>query len=68
MMNTNPSAPARERAKTACGGIINSTNAWPSATYQGKKVYLCLQACLRVFRQYPDDFMAGGIEHPLEED
>jgi len=63
-MNTNPSTP--EPAKTACGGAINSKDAWPSATYKGKKVYFCSQACLRVFEQRTDDFMAGKIEHPLE--
>lgn len=65
-MNTNPSTP--EPAKTACGGAINSKDAWPSATYKGKEVYFCSQACLRAFQQSPDDFMAGGIEHPLDED
>jgi len=63
-MNTNPSTP--EPARTACGGAINSKDAWPSATYKGKKVYFCSQACLRVFEQHTDDFMAGKIEHPLE--
>ena len=63
-MNTNPSTP--EPAKTTCGGAINSKDAWPSATYKGKKVYFCSQACLRVFEQRTDDFMAGKIEHPLE--
>jgi YHS domain-containing protein len=63
-MNTNPSTP--EPARTACGGAINSKDAWPSATYKGKKVYFCSQGCLRVFEQHTDDFMAGKIEHPLE--
>jgi hypothetical protein len=35
----NPSTP--EPAKTACGGAINSKDAWPSATYKGKEVYFC---------------------------
>lgn len=65
-METNPSTP--EPANTACGGTIKSPDAWPSATYKGTKVYFCSQACLRVFQQQPDDFMAGRIEHPLDED
>lgn len=67
-MHTTPSPSAPEPAKTACGGTISNPDAWPSATHKGKKVYFCSQACLRVFEQYPDDFMAGGIEHPLDED
>jgi YHS domain-containing protein len=67
-MNNNPFPPSPEPAQTACGGTINNTDAWPSATYDGKMIYFCSQACLRVFQQYPDDFMAGGMEHPLDED
>ena len=66
MTNMNLSTPGFESAKTACGGTINNPEAWPSATYKGKKVYFCSQACLRVFEQHTDDFMAGKIEHPLE--
>ena len=68
MMNTNPSPTSPESAKTACGGTINNIDAWQSATYNGKMVYLCSQACLGVFQQYPDDFMAGGVEHPLDDE
>jgi YHS domain-containing protein len=67
-MNNALFPPSPEPAKTACGGTIKSTDAWPSATYNGRKIYFCLQACLRVFQQNPDEFLAGGIEHPVDED
>jgi YHS domain-containing protein len=42
--------------------------AFPSAIYRGRWVYFCTRACLRVFEQDPDPFMAGEVEHPAEED
>lgn len=36
--------------------------------YQGERVYFCTPACLRAFEQAPDVFMAGEVEHPVEED
>lgn len=54
--------------KTACGGILKNPANYPSATYRGERVYFCTRACLRVFEQGPDPFMAGEVEHPLEED
>ncbi len=41
---------------------------YPSADYRGERIYFCTRACLRVFEQDPDPFMAGEVEHPLEED
>ncbi|MBI3739972.1 MAG: hypothetical protein HY258_13075 [Chloroflexi bacterium] len=55
-------------AKTACGGGLKDTTGKPSAIYRGQRVYFCTRACLRVFEQDPDPFMAGEIEHPLEDD
>lgn len=52
--------------KTVCGGIIKEPEKFPSAEYQGEKVYFCVQACLRAFEQNPDAFIAGEIEHPLD--
>jgi YHS domain-containing protein len=64
MMNeTNPT-----EFQTACGGVIKDPTKYPSAEYHGKQVYFCTNACLRVFEQAPDQFMAGEIEHPLEDD
>ncbi|GAB4487998.1 MAG: hypothetical protein OHK0031_11950 [Anaerolineales bacterium] len=53
--------------KTACGGEIKDPAQYPSAEYRSERVYFCTQACLRAFEQAPDDFMAGNIEHPLDE-
>jgi YHS domain-containing protein len=57
---------SNDAAKTACGGTIKNTNGYPSAFYGGERIYFCTQACLRVFEQHPDDFMAGKTQHPLE--
>ena len=55
-------------AKTVCGGTLTDTSGYPSAIYRGEQVYFCSPACLRAFEQDPDAFMAGEIEHPLDED
>ena len=55
-------------AKTACGGKLNDTAGYPSALYQGERIYFCTRACLRVFEQDPDPFMAGEVAHPLDGD
>ena len=54
--------------KTACGGVIKDPTNYPSAFYHGERIYFCTRACLRVFEQDPDPFMADEVEHPLEED
>lgn len=54
--------------RTACGGGIKDPSKYPSVEYQGKRVYFCTNACLRAFDQAPDQFMAGEIEHPLDDD
>jgi len=58
----------KEEAATACGGTLKDPSNYPSAIYRGKRIYFCLQSCLRVFESDPDRFMAGEIEHPTEED
>lgn len=55
-------------AKTACGGKLTDTRGYPSATYRDEQVYFCTDACLRKFNENPESFMAGEIEHPLDED
>lgn len=52
---------------TACGGFLKDAENYPSATYRGKRVYFCTNACLRAFEGDPDRFMAGEIEHPMDE-
>ncbi len=54
--------------KTACGGVLKDPTNYPSAIYRGERVYFCTRACLRVFEQDPGPFMAGDVEHPIEED
>ena len=54
--------------KPACGGILKDPTLYPSVMYRGERVYFCTRACLRVFEQDPDLFMAGKVEHPLDED
>ena len=62
----DPSNNAAQPAKTACGGTLKKTESFPNAMYGSERIHFCTQACLRVFEQHPDDFMAGKIEHPLE--
>lgn len=54
--------------KTACGGTIKDPSKYPSAEYRGEVIYFCTRACLRVFKEDADAFMAGEVEHPTEED
>ena len=54
--------------KTVCGGVINDPENYPSAIYHGERLYFCTRACLRVFEQDPDPFLAGSVEHPLDEE
>jgi len=54
--------------KTACGGLLKDPPNYPSAMYRGARVHFCTRACLRVFERDPDPFMAGEIEHPLDEE
>ena len=55
-------------ARTACGGTLEDTNGYPSVMYRGERVYFCTKACLSVFEQDPDRFMAGEVEHPIDEE
>jgi YHS domain-containing protein len=57
-----------EKLVTACGGIIQDSAQYPSAFYQGKRVYFCNKACLRAFEETPGAFMMGEVEHPHEEE
>ncbi len=54
--------------KTACGGTINDPSAYPSADFNGEMIYFCTKACLKAFLSAPEAFMAGEIEHPLEDE
>ncbi len=54
--------------KTVCGGKIKDPEKYPNAEYHGEMVYFCNKACLHAFEQNPEAFMAGEIEHPLEDE
>jgi YHS domain-containing protein len=55
-------------AKTACSGKLKDPTNYPSTIYRGERVYFCTRACLGVFEQNPDPFMAGEVEHLLDEE
>lgn len=54
-------------ARTACGGTLNEPSGYPSALFKGELVYFCNRACHKAFLQAPEAFMAGEIEHPVED-
>lgn len=60
--------PDTPQFKTACGGNIKDPSKYPNAEYRGERIYFCTNACLRAFEQIPDQFMAGEVEHPLDDD
>lgn len=64
----NPSDESKQssRAKTACRGLLDHPENFPSEMYGGERVYFCTKACLQVFEQNPDPFMVGEIEHPID--
>jgi len=65
LSETTPTSP---EYKTACGGTIKDPTKYPSADYRGETIYFCTRACLRVFIEDPNAFMAGEVEHPSNED
>ena len=65
---TEPAPAQSPEYKTACGGKLKDPVNYPSDMYQGERIYFCTRACLRVFKQKPDAFMAGEVEHPVEDD
>lgn len=62
-MNDNTNA---QVYPTACGGTIQNPENYPSAVFQGKRIFFCTEACLKAFEADPDRFMASEIEHPLD--
>ncbi len=54
--------------KSACGGILKDPSRYPSAMFNGERVYFCANACLKAFLSAPEAFMAGEVEHPLEDE
>ncbi len=65
----NQLAPSHEtETRTVCGGKISDPDRYPRALYRGQRVYFCTRACLQAFALDPDRFMAGEIEHPIEDE
>ena len=54
--------------KSVCGGILTEPEKYPSAVFKDERLYFCTRACLRVFKENPQAFLDGEVEHPLEED
>jgi YHS domain-containing protein len=54
--------------KSACGGVLQDPLKYPSAMFNGERVYFCNNACLKAFLRAPKAFMAGKIEHPHEDE
>lgn len=67
-MSDQTQAPETQVFKSACGGTLKDPSAYPSAMFNGERVYFCNQACLKAFLSAPEAFMAGEVEHPLDED
>ncbi|MEW5939019.1 MAG: hypothetical protein AB1750_05115 [Chloroflexota bacterium] len=66
MLIAEPKSPVEY--PTACGGHLREPGDHPSAEFEGRRVYFCTRACLRVFESDPERFMAGEIPHPIEEE
>jgi len=49
---------------TACGSRMEDPSLYPSAFYEGQKIYFCHAGCLEAFKQNPQAFLAGDMEHP----
>jgi len=67
-MNNPIPDPEPEIIKSACGGALKDPSKYPNALFNGERVYFCTNACLKAFLSAPEAFMAGEIEHPLEDD
>ena len=67
-MNTLPANSEQQEIKSACGGTLQDPSAYPSAMFNGERVYFCTNACLKAFLSAPEAFMAGEVEHPLDDD
>ncbi|MDL1940892.1 hypothetical protein FBQ99_00935 [Chloroflexi bacterium CFX2] len=67
-MDDQAQTPETQVFKSACGGTLKDPSAYPSAMFNRERVYFCNQACLKAFLRAPEAFMAGEVEHPLDED
>jgi YHS domain-containing protein len=53
---------------TVCGGLLDPNVPTIEAEYNGQTYLFCTRGCLRAFWSNPEDFLAGMIEHPIDED
>ena len=50
----NPSPPGvGDPVTTACGGTILYEKGMPNALYRGRRIYFCLNSCLKIFQDDP---------------
>lgn len=67
-MQQQDNSPSQPEIKTVCGSAIQDASKFPDAEYRGEKIYFCTKACLKAFLANPDAFMAGEVEHPLDDE
>jgi len=60
--------PTEQNLTIVCGDPIKDINDYPSAVYRGEVVYFCTRACLKAYKLDPNNFMAGEIEHPMDDE
>ena len=53
---------------TVCGGLLQPDAPAIEAEYNGLTYTFCTRGCLRAFWSNPEDFLAGKIEHPIDDD
>ena len=53
---------------TVCGGTLSPDAVAIAAEYNGQTHYFCTRGCLRAFWSNPEDFLAGKIEHPHDDE
>ena len=68
LYNCKHGAPPEPVFLSACGDKLTDPENYPSADYNGKRVYFCTRACLRAFEQNTDEFMNGEVKHPSDEE
>ncbi|HKZ84391.1 MAG TPA: YHS domain-containing protein [Anaerolineae bacterium] len=53
--------------QTVCGGLLEPDAPAIEAEYNGQTYTFCTRGCLRAFWSNPEDFLAGKIEHPIDD-
>jgi YHS domain-containing protein len=55
----------KDKAITACGGILKDPDRYPYREYKGRRIYFCNQECLEEFEKDPELFLSGKVLHPI---